>query len=214
VAPLSADRLIQTRSWYYMKVIADPANADVVWVLNAPVLRSIDGGATFSVVPATHGDNHALWINPTDARYVINGNDGGASISLDGGRSWSSQDNQPTAQFYHVTVDDDFPYKLYSGQQDNSSVVIKSRSDGNGIGVRDWWNGAGCESANIGVSAKNPRYVYGGCYQGIIDELDQVTGLSRSIMPWPAMNLTERTDSTRYRFNWTAPIWCRSTTPT
>jgi photosystem II stability/assembly factor-like uncharacterized protein len=202
----SADRLIQTRSWYYMKVIADPHNADVVWVLNAPVLRSIDGGATFSVVPATHGDNHALWINPTDSRYVINGNDGGASISLDGGRSWSSQDNQPTAQFYHVTVDDDFPYKLYSGQQDNSSVVIKSRSDGNGIGGRDWWNGAGCESANIGVSATAPRYVYGGCYQGIIDELDQVTGLTRSIMPWPAMNLTERTDSTRYRFNWTAPI--------
>jgi photosystem II stability/assembly factor-like uncharacterized protein len=203
---LSADRLIQTRSWYYMKVIADPANADVVWVLNAPVLRSIDGGATFSVVPATHGDNHALWINPTDPRYVINGNDGGASISLDGGRSWSTQDNQPTAQFYHVTVDDDFPYKLYSGQQDNSSVVIKSRTDGFGIGVRDWWNGAGCESANIGVSARAPRYVYGGCYQGIIDELDQVTGLTRSIMPWPAMNLTERTDSTRYRFNWTAPI--------
>ena len=203
---LSADRLIQTRSWYYMKIIADPHNADVVWVLNAPVLRSIDGGATFSVVPATHGDNHALWINPSDSRYVINGNDGGASISLDGGRSWSSQDNQPTAQFYHVTVDDDFPYKLYSGQQDNSSVVIKSRSDGNGIGGRDWWNGAGCESANIGVSASTPRYVYGGCYQGIIDELDQVTGLSRSIMPWPAMNLTERTDSTRYRFNWTAPI--------
>jgi photosystem II stability/assembly factor-like uncharacterized protein len=203
---LSADRLIQTRSWYYMKVIADPHNADVVWVLNAPVLRSIDGGATFSVVPATHGDNHALWINPTDSRYLINGNDGGASVSLDGGRSWSSQDNQPTAQFYHVTVDDDFPYKLYSGQQDNSSVVIRSRSDGRDIGVRDWWNGAGCESANIGVGATAPRHVYGGCYQGIIDELDQVTGLRRSIMPWPAMNLTERTDSTRYRFNWTAPI--------
>jgi photosystem II stability/assembly factor-like uncharacterized protein len=203
---LSADRLIQTRSWYYMKVIADPANADVVWVLNAPILRSIDGGANFTVVPATHGDNHALWINPASPQHIINGNDGGASISLDGGRSWSSQENQPTAQFYHVTVDDDFPYKLYSGQQDNSSVVIRSRSDGFGIGVRDWWNGAGCESANIGVSAKSPRYVYGGCYQGIIDELDQVTGLTRTIMPWPAMNLTERTDSTRYRFNWTAPI--------
>lgn len=203
---LSADRLIQTRSWYYMKVIADPANADVVWVLNAPVLKSIDGGATFRTVPATHGDNHALWIDPTDAQRMINGNDGGASVSLDGGTSWSTQDNQPTAQFYHVTVDDAFPYKLYSGQQDNSSVIIRSRSDGFGIGVRDWWDGAGCESANIGVSAKNSRYVYGGCYQGIIDELDQETGLRRSIMPWPAMNLTERTDSTRYRFNWTAPI--------
>jgi photosystem II stability/assembly factor-like uncharacterized protein len=203
---LSGDRLIQTRSWYYMKVFADPANADVVWVLNAPVMRSIDGGANFTVVPATHGDNHALWIDPTDSRRIINGNDGGASVTLDGGRSWSAQDNQPTAQFYHVTVDDDFPYKLYSGQQDNSSVVIRSRGLGGSISVRDWWDGAGCESANIGVSAKDPRYVYGGCYQGIIDELDQRTGLTRDIMPWPEMNLTEPTDRTRYRFNWTAPI--------
>ena len=203
---LSGDRLIQTRSWYYMNVIADPANADVVWVMNAPVMKSIDGGNTFSTVSATHGDNHALWIDPTDARRLINGNDGGASVSLDGGKSWSTQDNQPTAQFYHVTVDDDVPYKLYSGQQDNSSVVIRSRGNDGAIGVRDWWNGAGCESANIGVSAADPRYVYGGCYQGLIDELDQRTSLSRDIMPWPAMNLTERTDSTRYRFNWTAPI--------
>ena len=203
---LSDNRLIQTRSWYYMKVFADPANADVVWVLNAPVSRSIDGGATFSTVSATHGDNHSLWINPTDSRYLINGNDGGASVSLDGGRSWSSQDNQPTAQFYHVTVDDDYPYKLYSGQQDNSSVVIRSSGEGGSIGIRDWWNGPGCETANVGVSAKEPRHVYGGCYQGLIDELDQQTGLSRDIMPWPSMNLTERTDSTRYRFNWTAPI--------
>lgn len=203
---MSEDRLIQTRSWYYMKVIADPENADHVWVLNAPVMRSIDGGSTFAVVPATHGDNHSLWINPEDPRYLINGNDGGASVSLDAGRSWSTQDNQPTAQFYHVTVDDDFPYKLYSGQQDNSSVVIRSRSYGASIGVRDWWSGAGCESANVGVSAKNPRYVYGGCYQGLIEELDQSRWATRDIMAYPSMNLTEPTDKTRYRFNWTAPI--------
>jgi photosystem II stability/assembly factor-like uncharacterized protein len=203
---LSEDRLIQTRSWYYMDVIADPQNPEVVWVMNAPVMKSIDGGRTFAVVNATHGDNHGLWINPNDSRYVANANDGGASISLDGGKSWSTQDNQPTAQFYHVTVDDDFPYKLYSGQQDNSSVVIRSRSDRGAIDEREWWNGAGCESANIGVSAKNPRYVYGGCYQGLIDELDQQTWMSRDIMPWPEMNLTEPTDKTRYRFNWTAPI--------
>jgi photosystem II stability/assembly factor-like uncharacterized protein len=203
---LSDDRLIQTRSWYYMKVIADPANADVVWVLNAPVLRSIDGGRTFQTVRATHGDNHSLWIDPTDSRVMINGNEGGASVSLDGGKSWSTQDNQPTAQFYHVTVDDAFPYRLYSGQQDNSSVIVRSRGEGGSIAVRDWRDGPGCESANVGVSARNPRYVYGGCYQGIIDELDLETGLSREIMPWPALNLTEPTDRTRYRFNWTAPI--------
>ncbi len=202
----SEDRLIQTRSWYYMKVTADPKNADVVWVVNAPVLKSIDGGRTFRVVNATHGDNHHIWINPLDGRSMINSNDGGVSISLDGGESWSSQDNQPTAQFYHVTTDHDYPYKLYSGQQDNSAVIIRSRSDDFVIGVRDWWNGPGCESANVGVGPKESRYVYGGCYQGLIDELDQQTGLKRDIMPWPAMNLTEPTDKTRYRFNWTAPI--------
>ncbi len=202
----SEDRLIQTRSWYYMKVTADPKNADVVWVMNAPVTKSIDGGRTFRVVSATHGDNHHLWINPIDPRLMINSNDGGVSISMDGGDSWSSQDNQPTAQFYHVTTDHDFPYRLYSGQQDNTAVIIRSRSDDFAIGVRDWWEGPGCESANIGVGPKDSRYVYGGCYQGLINELDQQTGLTRDIMPWPAMNLTEPTDKTRFRFNWTAPI--------
>lgn len=203
---MSGDRLIQTRSWYYMNVTADPMNPEVVWVMNAPVLKSIDGGRTFATVQAMHGDNHQLWINPRDSRYVINANDGGASISLDGGKSWSTQDNQPTAQFYHVAIDDDFPYKLYAGQQDNSSVIIKSRSDDGAIGLRDWIEGPGCESANMGVSAKRPRYVYGGCYQGIIDEQDANTGLKRTIMPWPEMNLTEPTDKTKYRYNWTAPI--------
>ena len=203
---MSADRLIQTRSWYYMHITADPQNAEAVWVSNAPLLRSIDGGRTFAVVPATHGDNHGVWVNPRDSRYVINANDGGASISLNGGKSWSTQDNQPTAQFYHVAVDDEFPYRLYGGQQDNTSVIIKSRSDGGAIGLRDWSEGPGCESANMGVSAKNPRYVYGGCYQGLIDEQDAQTGFTRTIMPWPEMNLTEPTDKTRYRFNWTAPI--------
>ncbi len=201
----SGDRLIQTRSWYYMKVQADPQNADVVYVLNAPIMKSIDGGRTFSVLPATHGDNHGIWINPDDSRYIANANDGGASISLDGGASWSTQDNQPTAQFYHVIVDDVYPYRLYSGQQDNSTVFISSRSDGSSIGVRDWGEGPGCESANVGVDRKNPRYLYGGCYQGIFDELDQQTGLRRSIMVWPELALTEPTDETRYRFNWTAP---------
>ena len=202
---LSEDRLIQTRSWYYMNVTADPQNADVVYVMNAPVVKSIDGGVRFSVLQATHGDNHQLWINPKDSRYMINANDGGASVSLDAGKSWSTQDNQPTAQFYHVIVDDVYPYRLYSGQQDNSSVIIKSRSDGPTIGERDWQDGPGCESANVGVDRRNPRYVYGGCYQGIFEELDRNTDLTRSIMAWPELTLTEPTDKTRYRFNWTAP---------
>jgi photosystem II stability/assembly factor-like uncharacterized protein len=202
---LSEDRLIQTRSWYYMNVTADPQNADVVYVMNAPIMRSIDGGRTFATLPASHGDNHQLWINPKDSRLMINANDGGAIISLDGGKSWSTQDNQPTAQFYHVIVDDAYPYRLYSGQQDNTSVIIKSRSDGAFIGDRDWQEGPGCESANIGVDRRNPRYVYGGCYVGILEEMDTQTDLRRSVMPWPELSLTEPTDKTRYRFNWTSP---------
>ena len=202
---LSEDRLIQTRSWYYMNVTADPQNADVVYVMNAPIMKSIDGGRTFATLPASHGDNHQLWINPKDSRLMINANDGGAIVSLDGGRSWSTEDNQPTAQFYHVIVDDAYPYRLYSGQQDNSSVIIKSRSDGASIGERDWQEGPGCESANIGVDRRNPRYVYGGCYVGILEEMDRQTDLRRSVMPWPELALTEPTDKTRYRFNWTSP---------
>ena len=202
---LSEDRLIQTRSWYYMHITADPQNADIVYVMNAPIMKSIDGGVRFTTLPATHGDNHHLWINPKDSRYLANANDGGVSISLDAGKSWSTQDNQPTAQFYHVLVDDVYPYRLYSGQQDNSSVIIKSRSDGPSIGERDWREGPGCESANIGVDRANPRYVYGGCYVGIFEELDMQTELARSVMVWPELSLTEPTDKTRYRFNWTSP---------
>ncbi len=202
---MTEDRLIQTRSWYYMNVTADPQNADVLYVMNAPVMKSIDGGRTFTTQTALHGDNHQLWINPRDSRYLINANDGGVSVSLDAGKSWSTQDNQPTAQFYHVIVDDVYPYRLYSGQQDNSSVIIKSRSDGASIGERDWQEGPGCESANIGVDRSNPRYVYGGCYVGILEEMDMQTGLRRSVMPWPELSLTEPTDKTRYRFNWTSP---------
>lgn len=202
---LSEDRTIQTRSWYYMNITADPQNEDVVYVMNAPVTKSIDGGRTFATINALHGDNHFLWINPKDPKVMINANDGGASITFDGAKSWSTQDNQPTAQFYHVLVDDVYPYRLYSGQQDNSSVIIKSRSDGAGIGVGDWSDGPGCESANVGVDRKNPRFVYGGCYQGLIDELEVLTGLRRQMMPYPALNLTEPSDQTKYRFNWTAP---------
>ena len=188
-----------------MNVTADTQNADVVYVMNSPITKSIDGGRTFAVLPALHGDNHQLWINPKDNRYLANANDGGVSVSIDNGKSWSTQDNQPTAQFYHVLVDDAYPFRLYSGQQDNTSVIIKSRSDGPVISERDWTEGPGCESANLAVDRAHPRYVYGGCYQGIFEELDTRTGLKRSVMPWPALSLAEPTDKIRYRFDWTPP---------
>jgi len=208
---LSDNRLIRARAWYYTNVTADPQNGEVVYVMNAPILKSIDGGRTFSVLPAKHGDNHQLWINPLDNAYMINANDGGASITTNGGRSWSTQDNQPTAQIYHVNTDQQFPYWVYGAQQDNSSIAIPSATNAFGIGNQDWFAAAGCESAHIAFDPKNPKYLYGGCYQGIIEELDRDTRLTRNIMAWPGLALAEPTNELKYRFNWSAPI---ATSPT
>ena len=201
---VSGDRRLRARAWYYTKVFADPRNADVVYVLNAPILKSIDGGRTFTVLPAKHGDNHQLWINPLDTDYLINANDGGVTISINGGRTWSTQDNQPTAQIYHVNTDATFPYWVYGAQQDNSTVAISSASRTAGAG--DWTLAAGCENAHIAFDPANPRLQYGGCYQGMIEEYDRELRLARDIMPWPALTLSEPTNEQRYRFNWSAPI--------
>jgi photosystem II stability/assembly factor-like uncharacterized protein len=198
---------IRARSWYYMNITADPKNADVVYVMNAPIWKSTDAGQNFTVLRATHGDNHQLWINPNDPSIMINANDGGASITMNGGKSWSTQENQPTAQFYRVNADDAIDYFLYSGQQDNSSVAIKSRVlGGGGIGWKDWEIHGGCESAHIAFDPRNPRYTYAGCYQGIIEEYDRQTGATRNIQAWPALGLAEPSDQQKYRFNWNAPI--------
>ena len=201
------DRLLRARAWYYTHVIADPRDADTVYVLNAPMMRSIDGGKSFERVPTPHGDNHALWINPQDSRLMINANDGGASVSRNGGRSWSTQDNQPTGQFYRVIADRRFPYWVYGGQQDNSAIAIKSRSlRGARITERDWYSIGGCESAWPAFDPEDPRYVYAGCYQGLIDEYDQQTGLVRGVMAVPFLGLGAEPRDLPYRFNWNAPI--------
>lgn len=202
----SGDRMIRARAWYYTNVIADPKSADVVYVMNAPIMKSIDGGRTFAVLPAPHGDNHQLWINPLDDAYMIAANDGGATISVNGGRSWSTQNNQPTAQIYRVNTDRQFPYWVYGAQQDNSSLTIPSATSGFGIDASDWFPVAGCESAHLAFDKDNPRYIYGGCYQGMIEEFDRQTRLSRNIMAWPALSLAQPTNAMRYRFNWSAPI--------
>ena len=197
---------IRARAWYYIEVFADPVNADVVWVLNAPVMKSIDGGKTFTRVRTPHGDNHDLWINPTNPDFLINANDGGANVSLNGGRTWSSQRNQPTAQFYRVNVDRQFPYHVYGGQQDNSSVVIASETAGGGIGWKDWYASAGCESAYLAFDPDNPRFQYGGCYMGQIQEYDARTGRRRNIMAYPMLPAALASRDMKYRFNWNAPI--------
>ena len=196
---------LHTRAWYYMKVVADPRNADAVWVLNADVSRSIDGGKSITSVRTPHGDNHSLWINPNDSETLIEGNDGGANVSFNGGRTWSTQGNQPTAQFYRVDVDNLFPYNVYGGQQDNTSVKIASAAPG-GITDKDWYDVGGCESAVPAFDPNKPRYVYAGCYMGIISEFDDETRTARDIMAWPQMPAAVPPRDQKYRFNWSAPI--------
>ncbi|MFZ0332977.1 MAG: hypothetical protein WAN10_00915 [Candidatus Acidiferrales bacterium] len=202
----SDDRVIRARAWYYTVVTADPKSADVVYVINAPIEKSIDGGKTFTTLPGPHGDNHALWINPNNPLNMANANDGGADVTFDGGKSWSTQMNQPTAQFYRVEVDDLFPYQLYGGQQDNTTVVIKSRSFGPGIEQSDWTIQAGCESAHFAFDPKDPHYTYATCYQGQIEEFDTKTGVSRNVQEWPALGLGEPSNLQKYRYNWSNPV--------
>jgi photosystem II stability/assembly factor-like uncharacterized protein len=204
---LSADPTITSRSWYYMEILADPRQADVVYVLNSPLTKSIDGGKTFTVIPVGHIDTHDLWINPNDTQNMILGDDGGAEITFNGGRTWSSQHNQATAQFYRVNVDKQFPYHVYGGQQDNSSIIIASRNNGRGITDKDWREGPGCESAWVAFdNPEDPQVLFGGCYQGYIDALDTRTGESKDIMAYPSLNLAVPPKDMKYRFNWNAPI--------
>ena len=200
-------RILRARSWYYMHVFTDPADENKVYVLNAPFMKSIDGGKTFAQVTVPHGDNHDLWINPENPYIMINANDGGANISFNGGITWTAQDNQPTAQLYRVNTDNQFPYWVYGGQQDNSALTIPYRTSGGGIRRTDWIAGiGGCESAFPAFDPDNPEYVYAGCYQGIIQEWERSTRKVKDIMAYPFLGLGSSSREVRYRFNWNAPI--------
>ncbi len=197
---------IRTRAWYYIKVFADPKNPDVVWVTNAALLKSIDGGKTFENVRVPHGDNHHLWIHPENPQIIINSNDGGANVSYNGGKTWSTQQNQPTAQFYRVNTDNRFPYWVYGGQQDNTSVAIASQTFDSGITWKDWHPVGGCESAYVAFDPDNPAKIYAGCYMGQITEWDSRTRQERSVMAYPMLPAAMASRDMKYRFNWNAPI--------
>lgn len=203
---VNGNRVNIARSWYYMEIFADPQNENVVYVLNAPVLKSIDGGKSFSNIAVPHGDNHHLWINPNDNTNLINSNDGGANISFNGGKSWSSQQNQPTSQFYRVITDNLVPYNVYGGQQDNSAIAIASRTNDGGIDWKDWYSVAGGESAFIAFDPNNPETVYGGTYQGNIGKWTKTSREQKSIKEYPELGLSIAPKDAKYRYNWNAPI--------
>ncbi|UCF66488.1 MAG: glycosyl hydrolase, partial [Acidobacteriota bacterium] len=203
---VSADRNLRQRAWYYTHVYADPADSNTVYVLNVGLWRSHDGGEHFELIRAPHGDHHDLWIHPEDPRILINGNDGGANVSINAGESWSTQSNQPTGEFYRVTVDHQFPYRVYGAQQDNTTVSIPSRTSGSSITREHWYAVAGCECGHIAVDPRAPNVTYGGCYGGRIDRYDHATRQRRDISSYPQLAIGQAARDLRYRFQWNAPI--------
>ena len=202
---VNEDRRLRQRPWYYNHVYADPQNSESVYVLNVQFHKSVDGGKSFRTISAPHGDHHDLWIDPHNAQRMINGNDGGANVSYNGGRAWSEQD-QATAQFYHVTLDQQFPYHVYGAQQDNSTIGIASRTSGSGIDRPDWGPVGGGESGYIAVHPKDPRIVYAGSYGGLLTRYDHSTRQAQNIAVWPDNPMGAGAADLKYRFQWTFPI--------
>jgi photosystem II stability/assembly factor-like uncharacterized protein len=194
------------RPWYYQHIIADPQDPNTVWVLNVRCYRSIDGGRTFQLVAAPHGDNHDLWIDPANPRRMILGNDGGATVTYDGGQGWTSLYNQPTCEFYHVTTDNQTPYRIYGAQQDNSTISVPSRSYQSAIVHADMIEIGGGESGYIAVDPRNPNIIYAGSYQGYLTRYDHATGQLRDITVWPEPAMGSPASDVKYRFQWTFPI--------
>jgi photosystem II stability/assembly factor-like uncharacterized protein len=203
----SNDNNIRQRAWYYSKVFVDPANENLVYCPNVEFMRSRDGGRTFQSVNTPHGDHHDLWIDPQDGQRMIVADDGGAQVSFDGGNNWSTYENQPTAQFYRVSTDNAYPYRILGAQQDNSTVRIRSKTNGPGISQRDWDVTAGSESGYVQADPLNPDIVYGGNYGGYLSRLDHRTGENRAINVWPDNPMGSGADVLKYRFQWNFPFF-------
>lgn len=199
------DGRLRQRAWYFSKIYADPKSADTLYALNTGMLKSTDGGKTFNLVSATHGDHHGLWIDPNDPDRLINANDGGASVSLDGGKTWSTQDNQPTGQFYHVATDNRFPYTAYGAQQDNTNLAIASFDDEGVIGPRDWYPAGGGESGFVVPDPQNPAIIYSDA-ENQFARFDTNSRQSQNISPDPTDNSGHPASELAHRFNWTAPL--------
>lgn len=203
---VNSDRELRQRAWYYTRVYADTKDVNTVYVLNVSFHRSRDAGKTFESISTPHGDHHDLWIDPDDNQRMIIGDDGGAQVSFNGGASFSTYLNQPTAQFYRVTTDNHVPWRIYGAQQDNSTVRIKHRGTGAFLTERDWEPTAGGESGHIAPDPLDPDIVYGGSYGGYLTRLNHRTGESRQVDIWPDNPMGHGAGDLKYRFQWNFPI--------
>ncbi len=199
------DRNLRQRAWYYSHIYADPKHAETLYALNVQFFKSMDGGKTFRNMPTQHGDHHDLWINPNDPQCMIIGDDGGGVVSYNGGQSWTDQDI-PTAQFYHVSLDNQFPYHVYGAQQDNSTIGIVSRTGSWGIDFTDWHPVAGGESGYVVAHPERPHITYGGSYGGYLTKYNYRTKQEQNISVWPESPIGAGTIGLKYRFQWTYPI--------
>ena len=202
----SSDNNLRQRAWYYTRIYADTENEDILYVLNVQFWRSKDGGKTFNSIRTPHGDHHDLWIDPMDSKHLIIADDGGGQVSFDAGATWSTYHNQPTAQFYRADVDNQFPYRVYAGQQDNSTVSIASRTTGGGITERDYYSVGGGESAHVAPHPDDPNIVYAGSYSGFLTRYNHVTGERRNITVYPENPMGHGVKDMKYRFQWNFPI--------
>ena len=200
-------RALRQRAWYYSKIYADTKDINKVYVMNVSYHKSTDGGKTFTSHNAPHGDHHDLWIAPEDNNRMIIGDDGGAQVTYDGGETWSTYHNQPTAQFYRVTTDNSFPYRIYAAQQDNSTIRIKHRSNGSYIDEGDWEPSAGGESAHIAIDPNDNDIVYGGSYGGYLTRVNHKNDSERGINVWPDNPMGYGAEGMKYRFQWNFPIF-------
>jgi len=203
---INSARKLQQRAWYYSRIYADPRDPDTVYALNTSFYKSIDGGKTFNSIRVRHGDCHDLWINPDTPEIILQTNDGGAHVSLNGGETWSSINNQPTSEIYRVTVDDQFPYRVYGAQQDNSTISVPSSNPGGLTAYENWFSVGGCESGHIAVDPRDNNIVYAGCYGGAISRVNLETGEYRQILVYPQLQLGQAPAILKYRFQWNAPI--------
>ena len=204
---INDERKLRQRAWYYTRVYADPQNRDRVYVLNVQFHRSNDGGKNFTSIRTPHGDHHDLWIDPDNPERFIVADDGGAQVTYNNGVNFSTYLNQPTAQFYRVTTDNHFPYRIYGAQQDNSTVRISSRGQRGSIGERDWEPTAGGESGHIAIHPDDPEIVYGGSYGGYLGRRNHRTGENRNVNIWPDNPIGRPISEVKYRFQWNFPIF-------
>jgi photosystem II stability/assembly factor-like uncharacterized protein len=207
----SSQREMTHRAWYFNHIVADPVDPNVVYALNTFLFRSTDGGKSFAVINGAKNDNHDLWINPRNPRAMVLGDDGGAAVSLTAASAWSTEQNQPTAELYRVAVDNRYPYRLYSAQQDNSTVSIASFNDSDGGG--GYQDVGGCESSHIAVDPQHPAVIYAGCFGGAISRTDLDTGIATSVRVYPEHQTGHRAADLTYRFQWNFPIRFSRHTP-